>query len=313
MNDRTKLRLKIAAGAAVVLLLAGGWWLRRHMQKADPAYTARVNPPAYLFKPGLPHPRVSIDAAHNNFHTLDGRYGPFAALLRADGFHIEQNKVPFTAHSLDSVDVLVIANAMGASLPVFPSASHQAFTDAEMDVVRDWVQAGGALLLIADHTPMGDASRALAGKFNVDMHSARTVDLMHYDTVSGSPAWIEFRRSRGDIAAHPITDGRDSTQRIEKVIAFAGQSLDGPPESTALLVLGDSAFDLLPNGRRQPATGRSMALAMPFGKGRVVVVGEAAMLTAQVTNAGALQFGFQLPRSQDQRFAMNIVEWLAER
>jgi hypothetical protein len=52
---------------------------------------------------------------------------------------------------------------------------------------------------------------------------------------------------------------------------------------------------------------------MPFGKGRLVVVGEAAMLTAQVTNAGKLQFGFQLPRSQDARFALNIVEWLAEK
>jgi hypothetical protein len=60
-------------------------------------------------------------------------------------------------------------------------------------------------------------------------------------------------------------------------------------------------------------TGRAMALAMPFGKGRLVVVGEAAMLTAQVTNAGKLQFGFQLPRSQDARFALNIVEWLAEK
>jgi hypothetical protein len=313
MTDRRKLILKVSAAAAVAVLLALGWWVRRHLQTADPNYSARVNHPAYLFKPGLPHPRVFFDAAHHNFHTIDGRYGPFAALLRADGFRVQQNTAPFTEHSFDSMDVLIIANAMGASLPILPGASSQAFTDTEMDAVRDWVLAGGALLLIADHAPMGDANRALAGKFNVDMQSARTVDFMHFDSVSGSPAWIEFLRSRGEIASHPITNGRDSSQRIDKVIAFAGQSIEGPSEATALLVLGDSAYDLMPNGRRKPVTGRAMALAMPFGKGRLVVVGEAAMLTAQVTNAGQLQFGFQLPRSQDARFALNIVEWLAEK
>jgi hypothetical protein len=313
MTDRSKLILKIAGAAAVVLLATFGWWLRRHQQKADPAYVARVNHPAYLFKPGLSHPHVAIDAAHHNFHTLDGRYGPLAALLRADGFRVEENLAPFTAHSLDSVDVLIVANAMGASLPVFPSARHTAFTDDEMNTLRDWVRGGGALLLVADHEPIGDANRDLAAKFGVDMRSARTVDFVRYDSTSGSPAWIEFRRSRGEIAPHAITDGRDSTQRIDKVIAFAGQSLSAPPEATALLVLGDSAFDLLPSGHLESASGRAMAIAMPFGKGRLVVVGEAAMLTAQVTQAGELKFGFQLPRSQDQRFALNIVEWLGEK
>jgi hypothetical protein len=42
------------------------------------------------------------------------------------------------------------------------------------------------------------------------------------------------------------------------------------------------------------AAGRAQALAMPFGKGRVVVFGEAAMLTAQNVN-----FGMNYPGTDD--------------
>jgi hypothetical protein len=44
-----------------------------------------------------------------------------------------------------------------------------AFTPAECDAVRDWVRGGGALLLIADHVPWGDASAILARQFGVEM------------------------------------------------------------------------------------------------------------------------------------------------
>jgi len=293
------------------LVAAGGWWLRRHDQTADPSFSASVARPAYPFTAGVVHPHVAVDDAHHEFHTLPGRYAPFARLLLADGFEVTASHAPFSAAGLKGVDVLVIANAMGASLPVLPGARHSPFTEAEMDSLREWVRGGGSLLLVSDHEPMGDANRALAARFGVDMRSARTVDFVRYDSVSGSPAWIVFERAHGEIGDHPITQGRDSTERIDRVVGYAGQSLAAPAGATALLILGDSAFDRMPNGEFTPAKGRAMAVAMEFGKGRVVVVGEAAMLTAQVTNAGALRFGFQLPGTQDQQFVLNVARWLA--
>jgi hypothetical protein len=55
---------------------------------------------------------VAIDAAHNNFHTKDGRYRPLAGLLENDGYRVRSNEVPFTRATLDSIEVLVIANAI---------------------------------------------------------------------------------------------------------------------------------------------------------------------------------------------------------
>jgi hypothetical protein len=309
-SRRVRIALWILA-SFVILLAAGGWWLRRHMQVADPSFVAAVARPAYPFTAGTPHPRVLVDEAHHNFHTLEGRYAPLGALLLADGFEVLRSTAPFSPRSLDSANVLVVANALGAALPVLPSSRQSPFTSEELSTVREWVRGGGALLLVADHEPMGDANRALAAQFGVEMKSARTVDFLRYDSVSGSPAWIVFERSRGEIGDHPITRGRDSTERVAKVIAFAGQSLSIPVGGTSLLILGDSAFDRMPDGSFVPAKGRAMAVALPFGKGRVVVIGEAALLTAQVTQAGTLRFGLQLDRSQDQRFVLNVMEWLA--
>ena len=44
---------------------------------------------------------------------------------------------------------------------------------------------------------------------------------------------------------------------------------------------------------------------MPFGNGRVVVFGEAAMLTAQNIN-----FGMNYPGTDDRQLTLNVMHWL---
>ena len=39
-------------------------------------------------------PRVAIDEAHQNFHTADGRYKPFADLMTNDGFLVSAQHGP---------------------------------------------------------------------------------------------------------------------------------------------------------------------------------------------------------------------------
>ena len=69
------------AAAAILWLLAAGSVAAQ--QVADTAFAPRVS--ARAFAEGE-SPRVAIDEAHFNFHTADGRYAPFAQLLRRDGF-----------------------------------------------------------------------------------------------------------------------------------------------------------------------------------------------------------------------------------
>src|SRR5512146_867598 len=79
-------------------------------QLADSTFVPSVAEPAFTSR----HPRIAFDEGHHNFHTLDGRYGAFAALLRADGCEVESRRETFSGATLAGHDVLVIANAMGA-------------------------------------------------------------------------------------------------------------------------------------------------------------------------------------------------------
>src|SRR5580693_6894861 len=115
--------------AAFVLLGMLGPNLAQQAQINDPDFLARVESPAFTTR----HPRVGIDEAHRNFHTRDGRYQPFAALMTADGFVVSAAP-PFDGDSLKSVDILVIANAMGDTSN---GVATPAFTADECDAVRD--------------------------------------------------------------------------------------------------------------------------------------------------------------------------------
>ena len=94
--------LRVVAAAAVVVSASA-------QQQFDPDFNPTVESPAYAEGQG---PVVAVDAAHNNFHTADGRYKPFADLLRRDGYAVRGFDVHFTADSLEGVEILVISNAL---------------------------------------------------------------------------------------------------------------------------------------------------------------------------------------------------------
>lgn len=272
-------------------------------QAADPGFDTHVAHPAYVTK----HPRVLFDEAHNNFHTTAGRYQPFAQLITADGYQVTPNKEAFSAQTLQGYDVLVISNALG---PRGQRAS-AAFTAPECDEVREWVRAGGSLLLIADHAPMGAAAAILSERFGVDMSKAYTGDPANYDKPSKEISQLVFSRENKLLGEHPITRGRRGAQeRVNRVVTFTGQSLKGPEGSVAILRLAETAVDKISNGQEVSAAGRAQGVALKFGKGRVVVLGEAAMLTAQISGDGE-KFGMNVPGNDDRQFALNVMHWLS--
>src|SRR5215471_3285527 len=176
-------------------------------QVADPDFDTTVAKPAY----GSKHPVVFLDEAHNNFHTASGRYKPFADLMTNDGYKVIPNKQKFSKAALKGCDVLVISNALGAVAMGSPEASNPAFTEEECDAVRDWVQQGGNLLLIADHAPMGAANERLAQRFGVDMSKGYTGDPENRDEVSGSDTNLKFNLENKLLGDHPITRGRNES------------------------------------------------------------------------------------------------------
>jgi hypothetical protein len=191
-----------------------------------------------------------------------------------------------------------------------PEAAKPAFTTAEVEAIERWVKAGGALLLIADHSPMGAAARSLGEAFGADMRAAYTTDPPREE--GDRQTILHFRPGKGLHDAHPIVLGRDSTERVHHVHTFTGQSLSGPPGSVPILTLSEKAEDILPgpSRTRRPAGGRAQGLAFEHGRGRVVILGEAAMMTAQIAG-GRHKMGMNVPGNDDRQFALNVLRWLA--
>ena len=289
---------------ALVLLLATVTFAQ---QQPDPEFNSVVENPVYK-KDG---PRVAFDEAHHNFHTTEGRYKPFVDLLMNDGYRVVRNRQPFTKASLSSFKVLVISNALGAEEDDDEGADSSAFTDAEIQAVHDWVRGGGALLLIADHAPFGGAAAALAGKFGVDMSKGYTFD--KDNSVAGSTSHLIFSRENKLLASHPITEGRNENEKVNLLRSFTGQSLKGPEESIAILKLSDGATDspAFNSQTSTPAAGRAQAVAFKFGKGRVVVQAEAAMLSAQVSGPEMRRMGMNVPGNDNRQYALNLMHWLS--
>ncbi len=286
---------------------------------ADAGFDTNVARPAYTDE----HPKVLFDEAHRNIHTASGLYKPFAELITNDGYRVFPNEEPFSARGLAGYGVLVIANALGAN----DANDGPAFTEEESTAVRDWVQAGGSLLLITDHAPTGAAAQNLADRFGVEMSKGMTEDSKNSDPASGDTSQLVFSKDNGLLLEHPITLGRDESEKVSRVMTFTGQALKARENHVAFLQLGDSAQNrpasiqveksggdtrvLINYGEPIPASGYAQAVALQLGKGRVVVLGEAAMLTAQLDGKTRKPFGMNVPGTDNRQLALNIMHWLS--
>jgi len=308
---------------AVAVLLQAGPALAQE-QVGDLDWRPKVASPAYATN----GPVVLVDQGHGSEQTIEGRYAAFAALMRADGYRIDASRRRFDAPgALDSVAVLVIAN------PARPADGSRAsaFDDAEIEAIARWVEQGGALLLAADHAPHGAAAQALAARFGVSMGTGYAFQPRSGDVTAN----LVFPRPA--LADHPIIEGRDESERVTVVQSFTGQSLSGPKDATVLMAMSTDAreapdLDALQTIRRRLRAGQdpsfvlaelsrpalpAQGLAFRFGEGRIVVLGEAGMLTAQIVrfpdqpDREPVRMGLNTTGHDDQQFALNLMHWLS--
>ena len=288
---------------------AGVVWLMWPGPQGDPKFDPRVFHPAFIGR--QPKPTVLIDEAHSNLDTAWGRYRPFAELLRNDGYAVTINRRKFSELALESARVLVIADALGSAERLLRAAglagrvhwSANAFDDDETIEVRNWVRGGGSLLLIAGPAPYGEAAQRLASQFAVEMSGGQVEDAAHCDPETGNRDFLLFSRDNGLLPEHAITRGRVDDEEVRQVLTFGGQALRGPAGSVAFLKISEQAM-----GSARAAQG----LALEFGAGRVVVLAEAAMLTALVEHTGnrELHLGMSRQGYDNRQLALNIVHWL---
>ncbi len=292
----------------------------RSQQSADHDFNTKVTKPMFTTR----HPILMFDLGHHNTHTTRQRYDALATMAKNDGFNVIQDVGVFAPADLKDVGILLIANPLGTDDMKSPSVVNSAFTNEECDAVYNYVVAGGSLLFICEHAPMSFAGRAMAARFGIKFGNGYLVDPAIADTSFGASTLV-FSRASGTLGDHVTLRGREPAEAINRIRTYTGQSLVGPPGSIPLLKVTASAQDItlgregvkgaVPANMKQSAAGHSQGLAFTLGKGRVVILGETTMFSAQlVTEAGGIKrkVGMNSPGFQNRQFALNILHWLAK-
>jgi hypothetical protein len=279
-------------------------------QVADTTFNPLIPSPEYSRGKG---PVVLIDEGHNNFHTADGRYLPFASLLRADGYVVKGYPGEFSLPQLKNARILVIANALNKiNVQNWFLPTPSAFTEKEIEVLKKWVEGGGSLFLIADHMPRGGAAASLAGAFGFEFTNGFAAD-----TATSGVAY--FYRKDNTLLSCAITNGRNANELVNKVVTFTGQAFKTPAGATTilrfdkryLLLETDTAWVFDSRTRYTPIEGWSQGAYMKYGRGRLVMFGEAAMFTAQLAGASKARVGMNSDfADENYKLLLNIIHWL---
>ena len=238
----------------------------------------------------------------------------------------------------------------------YPHAS--ALTGEEISELISWVRGGGALFLIADHAPWPAAVSDLAlllGVHMLDGYAYASVEAMRGGNtgmiVFGAVKHDEWRKAirllgelvdvdldaryrtplanPGELAPHSVVEGRNPGERIEWVVTFQGQAVLASDDWSPIMVFGSSAVSLtrlrwnVEDAERRDGPLFSVAgwlhgATRQLDQGRVAVLGEAAMCTAQFDDLdGEIDrplepSGFNAPQApQNAQFCLNVMHWLS--
>ncbi len=166
--------------------------------------------------------------------------------------------------------------------------------------------------------PIAGAFEELFRAFGLETENGYVMDLDDEgDLLRGAP--MIFGRANGLLGDHPISEGSGPGERIDSIATFTGLAFTAPDTYRPLLTLSERAVSvntqvwgifeddtpIVPvGGWLQGATAR-------IGEGRLAVIGEAAMFTAQVRGDDRRRNGLSSPEAGDNRqFALNLIHWL---
>lgn len=304
--------LVYCVGVAAAMLSLGGCGRGSGLN-----FDARVEHPAFEKNART----MLFDAGHHNRHAISSTYRPFAELLRNDGLQVKELKSKFTPSALAPANILAVVCAKSEG----DTSAESAFAGDEVQAVTEWIRAGGSLLLIVDHYPFPNAAESMLRALGLEAAKGMTFDPVDSNLESRDDSRLIFRRSNGLLAAHPITDGRDASERVEVVETFTGDAIFPRAEGIVnVLKLGPHAVNRVGTpvvekdggatrvtvkfGDPTPANGWSQCVAFELGRGRVVVAAEAAMWTAQAD--GGRFLGMNAAGNNNRQFVLNTARWL---
>lgn len=306
--------LLLAAGAGVML------W-RGLAEAPGPTYQGRIDRPLFA----ADGPTVLIDDAHWNAGTGSGRLRALTGLLVADGYVVLPPGNATRAEMLTDVRIAVLVNPLGVlgvarraadrvGLSALPFFDDDGLLTQEIETALQWIENGGSMLLAVDEWPLARGSRGLVDRLGVRLHERLVVDLGHSD--GPDAAHLVFSRENGLFGQHPIVDGFADAPPVNRVVTFRGQAIEAGPADAVLLRLSPSATDVAQAGdpatTGHPVAGLAQAVALERGRGRVVVLGDSQILTADAVPGGP-PTGLAWPATNNERFVRYALRWLSRK
>ncbi len=284
-------------------------------QGADLSYRYANDAPAYAEYTGP----VILFGADNSVFVRNGSHRALAALALGDGFRVAEQQQPLTGAALDGVGILVLINAYLDTFEDFPAISPpSAFSDAEIETIRKWVENGGSLLMLADHAPLGGGSSKLAAAFGFDFLNGYAAETKYAES-GVRRLEVDFTAQNGLNTEHPAVNGSTGRRPVVRFHCFGGQAFIPPDGAQRVLTLpaGWSAIftyriaSEITSAPRIDASGMAQGATLEFGKGRVAVFTEVAAFSAQLVGDEA-KIGFNTERgAENPEFVLALLRWLA--
>ncbi len=258
-------------------------------------------------------PWILVDLLHTDIqtptdHCLDrdqynyqGAYGFFRLFshYRDHGYPWAPTTLELSAPRLEPYDILFI-NLVHERNPDF--------TDDEVDAILEFVENGGGLFVIGDHTNVyrhAERVNRFLEPMGIEMMYHTTVDYPPFYSVAGL-GWIMMF----DFADHPINDD------VEMISFKTGGPVASEDPSDDLAFTSEQSFadywdedndfgfygswSQGDDEELEPSGPLSVATATEYGEGRAVLVGD-----QNIFGDGWLHLGHNF------EFATNIIEWLA--
>lgn len=291
-------------------------------------------------------PVVLVDMGHNTLLGAEPNLSPVTR-LKDDGYVVRTLTGPITEAALREVDIAVIVGALGdrnhlgqrgrpAACGPPPDTSAEcmaawnariaqywrrpippAFSGDEFDAIEKWVRQGGGLFLVFDIFPFPGAIEPLVQRFGVEVSNGFAVDprkLPDRPDSIGPAGDFVFRRVDGTLADHRVTNGRDSTERVDAVVSFVGSAFRLPTGGQSLLTFGPSSVSLLPDVAwefsattpRQSIAGWSQGGLLRVGEGRLAIFAESGILQPHQP-----RFDQRHPGARNSGLVLNVFHWLS--
>lgn len=229
--------------------------------------------------------RPEVAAELNPANAADASFANMAAAAVANGFEIRLHEAGLiSAEALSSADVLVIPHASMPEWEQTIAVGSPVFTGDELSTIENFVQEGGALLLLAEteQPKYGNNFAELAKRFGVTIENATVQDAQNcFKEVA---TWVkpEFER---------LTES-DFAFKVDSVALYRAGVLTVDEKTNAEVILRSSESALPENA--------VLGVAVKHGKGRVVVLADSDL------------FGDDsISDCDNKQFWLNIAGWLS--